>query len=576
MRKICFVFALIIVLAIETCAFGSNFSPNVEISGNMMKIYGSIEDGESKDILLRVIKKTDAAINLNSDIVYIEQKPISKDGKYVFYVNLPENNQSAANMEDFSPKEYLFSLGITDDTADWQSDTIEFYGENYQKKVLDSINAAKTAYSTDPDTAVDKVKSILGTAYKGMYMNAKVYESYAENPKDIDSFAEYLLSLEAVDSLSELKSQLNEAASVAEISENKNNKSKLTEMIEDEETRESLGISDSTALQSYNDFKDICGDKIVSDYANSSFSGPAESKQSFEFAVISNVLREAVTAYQIKTLLNTNKVLLGISASEYTLTDAEYMKLSGLKIERLSDVKAKLDEIIAGRNTVTTPSGSGGGGGGAVIGGGLASSTSLSPDGTTSPIFSDISDFEWARESIEYLFKKGVVSGRGDNRYEPADNVNREEFLKMALASMDIAKEAPKDREFEDVVKDSWYAGYVNAALNKGITSGLSETRFGIGEKITRQDASVMVYRALDSLDLIDETAEFSADFKDADSISGYASKAVAYMRQKEILSGYEDNTFRPLSYITRAESAIVIRKVMDYISRFYKGGISG
>ena len=416
-------------------------------------------------------------------------------------------------------------------------------------------------------------------------MNAKVYESYTTDNTVSDDFAKYLLSLETVNSLSDLKSQLNEAAAVTKINESKNDTEKLKAMIGDEETRDSLGISNSTALQSYNDFKDICGDDIVSDYAKSSFSNPTESQKSFEFAVISNALKEAVTVYQIKTLLNTNKVLLGINDSRYTLTDAEYIKLAGLKISQIGEVKIKLDEIINGRNANSAPVAGGGGGGGSVtagaivggtmIGGGSGSSPAISVGGA-SPVFSDISDVEWARESIEYLFKKGVVSGRGDNKYEPTDNVNREEFLKMALASMNIVEEAPREREFDDVMQNEWYAGYVNAALNRGITSGLSENRFGIGEKITRQDAAVMVYESLDSIDLIDKIVEYSADFKDNDNISEYASAAVTYMRQKGILSGYEDNTFRPLSYITRAESAIIIRKVMDYIDRFYKGGISG
>ena len=106
---------------------------------------------------------------------------------------------------------------------------------------------------------------------------------------------------------------------------------------------------------------------------------------------------------------------------------------------------------------------------------------------------------------------------------------------------------------FDDVTKGAWYESYINTAVVNNIVSGISETEFGVGEKITRQDMAVMISRALKLEESKDEKFSDDAD------ISDYAKSAVYAVKSAGIISGMGDNMFMPKSFATRAQAAQMI-----------------
>ena len=47
--------------------------------------------------------------------------------------------------------------------------------------------------------------------------------------------------------------------------------------------------------------------------------------------------------------------------------------------------------------------------------------------------------------------------------------------------------------------------------------------------------------------------------FADNDDIDDYAKDAVAYLSSYGVINGFEDNTFRPAAYCTRAQAARIL-----------------
>lgn len=224
-------------------------------------------------------------------------------------------------------------------------------------------------------------------------------------------------------------------------------------------------------------------------------------------------------------------------------------------------VKALVDEIIAGR-------GSGGGNGGGGGGGGRSTSVTVPKsyidentivsDLQPLQVFNDLDGFEWAVEAITELKEKNVVSGDGEGFFQPNNNVTREEFIKMLVTALDIQGDY-SPMPFTDVAYDAWYAQYVSAALDKNIVNGISQTRFGIGEQISRQDMAVFIIRALQVKGIETQIDEDTPDFSDSDDISEYAVESVLMLRGMGIVSGSGDNRFEPLRSSTKAEAAKVI-----------------
>ena len=183
--------------------------------------------------------------------------------------------------------------------------------------------------------------------------------------------------------------------------------------------------------------------------------------------------------------------------------------------------------------------------------------------------FDDLDGVDWAKESILYLKDKGIVNGKGDGHFCPEDYITREEYITMVVSALEIFNEYAVC-SFEDAQTEQWYYPYVASAYENGIVDGIDENNFGIGMPITRQDAAVMSCRALEFIEVSLKKADDVTAFKDDTEISDYARDAVYDMNRAGVISGYEDETFRPGESITRAETACVIYRVLKAIETAY------
>ena len=173
-------------------------------------------------------------------------------------------------------------------------------------------------------------------------------------------------------------------------------------------------------------------------------------------------------------------------------------------------------------------------------------------------VFADLNGYDWAKEAIEYLYKKNIINGTGENEFSPDGYLTREQAAKIICNAFSI-KETAQKTEFKDVVSGAWYEKYVAAVQSSGIMLGTGDSEFGVGMNITRQDLAVILYRAMG---VTDEARECS--FTDSGDIDGYAKEAVAYFSGKGIINGYEDGRFLPHKYVTRAEAAKLIYGIIE------------
>lgn len=180
----------------------------------------------------------------------------------------------------------------------------------------------------------------------------------------------------------------------------------------------------------------------------------------------------------------------------------------------------------------------------------------------TNNSFNDMQGYEWALEAVNYLAEKGIVNGVGDNNFDPDATVKREEFVKMIVSAFGI-NESEKVLEFDDIKKDDWCYPYVAAATEKGIINGISDSIFGVGEDIKREDMAVIIYRSLNN---IGKSVKGNKDvsFTDYDKISDYAKTAVLDLASNGVINGMDDNKFSPAKSANRAEAAVIIHRCIE------------
>lgn len=214
----------------------------------------------------------------------------------------------------------------------------------------------------------------------------------------------------------------------------------------------------------------------------------------------------------------------------------------------------------------TRPSGGNGGGGkggGYVIDKSYNNATDVvDPDRNTDDRkkFSDMGAYDWAEESVYELNKKGIISGKTDDLYEPGSNITRAEFSKLICKIFNFENRSGK---FADVADDSWYAPFVYALSSNGVVSG-ADGRFYPENDITREDAAVILYRAYNVKGI---NISGTKSFADDDRVSDYAKEAVSVLGNEKVIAGFEDGRFLPQNNLTRAEAAVLLYRVYREIN---------
>lgn len=111
--------------------------------------------------------------------------------------------------------------------------------------------------------------------------------------------------------------------------------------------------------------------------------------------------------------------------------------------------------------------------------------------------FTDVSYSDPSREAINYLKENDVVEGYSDGTFKSLNKINRAEFLKIVVGSLDdFDVRAENGKNCFSDVKDEWFARYVCYAKSKGIVSGYSDGSFKPANNINFAEASKIVVNA--------------------------------------------------------------------------------
>ncbi len=275
---------------------------------------------------------------------------------------------------------------------------------------------------------------------------------------------------------------------------------------------------------------------------------------------------------EMKTLLQDAATTLGIDFSVYnTLTD-QITPISNM-IKQYTDISV----ITSTFNTEVSnqkrfelqnpPVPQGGGGGGGAGGGGIINNsnitlTPLNPEVTPEEAFYDIGEALWAKSSIELLKKNGIAAG-DNGMYYPNNNITRAELVKMLMCTVTLAENDGRIFPFIDVGESDWFYGYIKNAYQNGIVSGISADSFYPYNNMTRQDMAVVIYNVLSKKAEVSGSVEH---FVDSNEIAEYAKSAVGALSANNIISGFEDGTFRPREFATRAQVAVMLANVIKFL----------
>lgn len=175
--------------------------------------------------------------------------------------------------------------------------------------------------------------------------------------------------------------------------------------------------------------------------------------------------------------------------------------------------------------------------------------------------FKDIDNYGWAKKEIETLVTKKIISGISDTEFGPALNIRRCDFI--LLLSRAYGFNGTFEENFSDVPSDAYYATAVGIAKQLGVLTGMGNNEFNPNGYITRQDMCVMALRAMKAAGKKTSEPTDISNFADSADISEYAKEAIGSLTAGGIIKGDENGNANPKKNTTRAEAAVIIYRLL-------------
>lgn len=112
------------------------------------------------------------------------------------------------------------------------------------------------------------------------------------------------------------------------------------------------------------------------------------------------------------------------------------------------------------------------------------------PDLDYSHPFTDIDSNRFYSGYVAYAFTRGIVSGYGDNTFQPNATITRAEASRMIAEAANLAlPQSEETKSFSDVDPERWYAKYITLLASNGLISGYGDGTFRPENFLTRAEA---------------------------------------------------------------------------------------
>ncbi len=115
--------------------------------------------------------------------------------------------------------------------------------------------------------------------------------------------------------------------------------------------------------------------------------------------------------------------------------------------------------------------------------------------GLTSENFEDVGPGDYFYKAVLWALENGITTGVSESRFAPNENCTRAQIVTF-MWRYDGSPDAA-GKGFSDVKAGDWFASAVAWAAGKGITTGYSDGSFGPGDSCTRGQMVTFLYRYL-------------------------------------------------------------------------------
>lgn len=173
----------------------------------------------------------------------------------------------------------------------------------------------------------------------------------------------------------------------------------------------------------------------------------------------------------------------------------------------------------------------------------------------------------WAKDYVNNMGSRMVVTGIGSNNYAPERDLTRGEFAAIIVRALGL-EPGMGSSNFGDVVEKDMYSGYIKTAAEHGIITGYPDGNFRPNDIITREQAMTIIARTMKITGLksgltTGEVGELLNRFADASKVSSYARDSIEACVNTGVVTGINADTISPTTNITRVEAAVMVERLL-------------
>lgn len=150
------------------------------------------------------------------------------------------------------------------------------------------------------------------------------------------------------------------------------------------------------------------------------------------------------------------------------------------------------------------------------------------------------------------------IYGYPDGEFKPNRSITRAEIAVIFARLLDLDGLVENEKIYNDVELTNWHARGVEAATKRGLFAGSAGSNFRPNDPITRGELAVVIGRYLE----LPDSPPMEILFEDTG--DHWALNYIAELYKNNVVSGYEDGTFKPESSLRRSEAVTMINRMLN------------
>lgn len=179
--------------------------------------------------------------------------------------------------------------------------------------------------------------------------------------------------------------------------------------------------------------------------------------------------------------------------------------------------------------------------------------------------FVDVKLGSWYYNSIVYAVSNGLMNGVGDSKFEPEEGMTRAMLVTVLWRYEGSPKQRPST--FSDVRRGQWYSEAVSWAAKNGIVTGVGDNKFEPDTQITREQIATILYRYAQKKRADTAARGSLSAFPDNGKVNSWAKTALQWCVGEGLIGGTNENGrvyLDPQGTATRAQVATILMRYIE------------